>query len=202
MGLINEDDPVNCPITEVREKYVVIDGSFIDYSSTASRSSSETSHDEQHEEDPAEEEKWDLPTRNTGDLIKVNVTNPMDQQYDVWAEIVDDFRAVVIPAPRQDLPKLRAGDVIEDVRIIGLRDQYFVCECPPNLEVKYRDPEAFGNTQEDTKNQSQRRLAFDEEYPSTGLLKDKIKRGHGPIVRAGTIHRVSVRLVTSVTLSI
>ena len=99
----------------------------------------------------------------------------MDQNYNVWAEIVDDSRAVVITAPRQDLPKLRVGDVIEEVRITGLRGQYFACECPPNLEVKQGDPGAFGNTQEDASNQPQKRLVFDQEYPSIGILRDRHK---------------------------
>ena len=39
MGLIEIDDPVNCAVTEIHEKYAVIDGSVIHYSETGSRSS-------------------------------------------------------------------------------------------------------------------------------------------------------------------
>ena len=148
---------------------MVIDGSVIHYSDTGSSSSSESEDDARKEEDPAEEEKWDLPTLNIGDFITVNVTHPMDQNYDVWAEIVDDSRAVVITPPRQDLPKVRVGDVIEEFKITDLRGQYFACECPPNLEVIYGDPDAFGNAQEDANNQPQKRLVF----PSIGILRDR-----------------------------
>ena len=51
----------------------------------------------------------------------MKVTCSVDQDNDVWAEIVDDFRAVVITAPQQYLPKLRAGDVIEAVKITSGR---------------------------------------------------------------------------------
>ena len=112
MGLLEENDAVSCPVMEVHEKYVVVDGSIIHDSSTGSSSSSETGNDTREEEDPAEEdpaeeEKWDLSTLSIGDFVTVKVTHLLDQSYDVWAEIVDDFRAVVITAPRQDLPKLR-----------------------------------------------------------------------------------------------
>ena len=165
MGLLEENDAVSCPVMEVHEKYVVVDGSIIHDSSTGSSSSSETGNDTREEEDPAEEdpaeeEKWDLSTLNIGDFVTVKVTHLLDQSYDVWAEIVDDFRAVVITAPRQDLPKLRVGDISQEVKITDLRGQYFTCECPPNLEVKCGDPGAFGNTQEDASNQPQQRLAL------------------------------------------
>ena len=93
---MNVDDPVECPVAKIREKYVVIDGSDIHDSPAGSKSSSETGDDRQgEEEDPAEDETWDLPTRRVGDIISVKVTCPVDQDNDVWAEIVDDFRAVV-----------------------------------------------------------------------------------------------------------
>ena len=84
MGLIKVNDPVNCAVTEVREKYVVIDGSVIQYSDTGSSSPSERGTDTREEEDPAkedpaeegpaEEEKWDLPTLNIGVFVTVKVT--------------------------------------------------------------------------------------------------------------------------------
>ena len=91
------------------------------------------------------------------------------------AEIVDDFRAVVITAPQQYLPKLKAGDVIEEVKIISLRGQYFVCEAPPQFAVIYGEPEDFGNNEEDARNQPEQRPPFHQQYPSIGVLTDEMR---------------------------
>ena len=133
---------------------MLLDPSNIEYNTTSPASSSAIQDDRQGEdEDPAEDEAWDLPPREVGDIISVKVTCPVDQDNDVWAEIVDDFRAVVITAPHQYLPKLKAGDVIEEVKITGLRGQYFVCEAVPHLAVIYGEPEDFGNNEGDARNQ-------------------------------------------------
>ena len=63
----------------------------------------------EEDEDQAEDGTWDLPSREVGDIITVKVACPVDQDKDVWAQIVDDFRDVVITAPQQCLPKLRPG---------------------------------------------------------------------------------------------
>ena len=113
--------------------------------------------------------------RNIGDIISVKVTCPVNEENYVWAEIVDDYRAVVVAAPQRYLPKLKAGDVVEEVKITGLRGQYFVCETPPNLAVLVGEPEDFGNNEEDAKNKPEQFLPFHQQYPSIGILRDRHK---------------------------
>ena len=126
LDLITVDDPVECPVIEIRDRYVIVDGTDIDYKSTDPRSSSAESDEKQgEEENPADDEPWDLPALKVGDIISVKVTCPVDKENEVWAEIVNDYRLVVITAPQRYLPKLQAGDVVQDVKVTDLRGQYF-----------------------------------------------------------------------------
>ena len=119
------DAVTEVPIIEVTEKYVVCDGD----SCLPIHSEPEFKSIQQ-----ASDDEWDVPEVQTGDRFAASVLS-----YDCQAKEVlmttkpGEYSAMLVEPPAQ-LHRLRAGDELLDVEVIGFRGPNLICRWPEDLE--------------------------------------------------------------------